>query len=124
MICEPLEKGIAEDIENGNVAINWKFDKMSSFFQTKYNWDALGVRSIWAFGPEQNGPNILVNEVLDPTEKKSVASVRDSVVQGFQWATKEGPLCEERKRNLDVFSHVFSNQKRQVQDCGWLQHSS
>lgn len=100
MICEPLEKGIAEDIENGNVAINWKFDKMSSFFQTKYNWDALGVRSIWAFGPEQNGPNILVNEVLDPTEKKSVASVRDSVVQGFQWATKEGPLCEEPIRNV------------------------
>lgn len=29
-----------------------------------------------------------------------LSSVRDSVVQGFQWAAKEGPLCEEPIRNV------------------------
>lgn len=23
--------------------------------------------------------------------------MKDSIVQGFQWATREGPLCDERK---------------------------
>ena len=29
-------------------------------------------------------------------------SVRDSIVRGFQWGAREGPLCEERK-NLSVY---------------------
>lgn len=28
--------------------------------------------------------------------------MRDSVVQGFQWATREGPLCDEPIRNVKV----------------------
>jgi len=100
MICEPLEKGIAEDIENGNVSINWSKDKIVQFFKDKYQWDELGGRSIWAFGPEQNGPNILVDEILVKPDRKAVTGVKDSIVQGFQWATKEGPLCEEPIRNV------------------------
>lgn len=26
--------------------------------------------------------------------------VKDSIVQGFQWATREGPLCEERELRI------------------------
>lgn len=26
-----------------------------------------------------------------------LGAVKDSIVQGFQWATREGPLCDERK---------------------------
>jgi U5 small nuclear ribonucleoprotein component len=37
------------------------------FFESKYEWDLLASRNIWAFGPEDNGPNILVNDTL-PSE--------------------------------------------------------
>ena len=67
MIAEPLEKGLAEDIESEVVSINWDKRKMGEFFQTKYDWDILAARSIWAFGPEQSGPNILVDDTL-PSE--------------------------------------------------------
>jgi len=30
-------------------------------------------------------------------DKKLLMSVRDTIRQGFSWATREGPLCEERK---------------------------
>lgn len=55
MIAEPLEKGLAEDIENCNVQISWNKKKLGEFFQTKYDWDLLAARSIWAFGPDSTG---------------------------------------------------------------------
>ncbi|KAL0436411.1 UNVERIFIED_CONTAM: U5 small nuclear ribonucleoprotein component CLO [Sesamum radiatum] len=53
MIAEPLERGLAEDIENGVVSIDWPRKKLGDFFQTKYDWDLLAARSIWAFGPDK-----------------------------------------------------------------------
>nr|SVE76214.1 EOG090X00RJ [Daphnia longispina] len=100
MIAEPLEKGLAEDIENGVVQINWNKKKLSEFFQSKYDWDLLAARSIWAFGPDSTGPNILVDDTLPSEVNKSLLNtVKDSIVQGFQWGTREGPLCEEPIRN-------------------------
>ena len=52
MIAEPLEKGLAEDIEAGNVSLSMEKSKFYQFFQTKYEWDTLAARSIWAFGPD------------------------------------------------------------------------
>lgn len=46
MISEPLEKGLAEDIENNVVNIGWESKKIADFFQTKYDWDLLAARSI------------------------------------------------------------------------------
>lgn len=67
MIAEPLDKGLAEDIENEVVQITWSKKKIGEFFQTKYDWDLLAARSIWAFGPDTTGPNILVDDTL-PSE--------------------------------------------------------
>lgn len=55
MIAEPLEKNLAEDIENEVVSINWNKKRLGEFFQTKYDWDLLAARSIWAFGPDATG---------------------------------------------------------------------
>ncbi|KAI0243842.1 hypothetical protein L0F63_006864 [Massospora cicadina] len=90
LIAEPLDKGLAEDIEA----------HLGDFFREKYKWDVLAARSIWAFGPDEFGPNLLLNDTL-PTEVDQLAlrGVRDYVQQGFQWATREGPLCDEPIRN-------------------------
>ncbi|XP_020895189.1 116 kDa U5 small nuclear ribonucleoprotein component [Exaiptasia diaphana] len=101
MIAEPLEKGLAEDIENEKVLITWNKKKLGEFFQTKYDWDLLAARSIWAFGPENTGPNILVDDTLPSEVDKSLLNtVKDSIIQGFQWSTREGPLCDEPIRNV------------------------
>jgi U5 small nuclear ribonucleoprotein component len=61
----------------------------------------LAARSIWAFGPDSTGPNILVDDTLpSEVDKGLLSSVKDSIVQGFQWGTREGPLCEEPIRNV------------------------
>ncbi len=46
MISEPLEKGLAEDIEGEVVQIAWSKKKIGEFFQSKYDWDLLAARSI------------------------------------------------------------------------------
>ncbi|KAK4149125.1 Pre-mRNA-splicing factor cwf10 [Chaetomidium leptoderma] len=100
MAAEPLDDGIAKDIESGAVRIRDPVRKTAKFFEEKYGWDMLAARSIWAFGPDEMGPNILQDDTL-PTEvdKKRLNTVKESIRQGFSWATREGPLCEEPIRN-------------------------
>eukprot|EP00850_Spirogloea_muscicola_P014123 SM000099S25229 [mRNA] locus=s99:314289:317660:- [translate_table: standard] len=103
MIAEPLEKGLAEDIENGVVSMDWPRKRLGDFFQTKYDWDLLAARSVWAFGPDKQGPNILLDDTLPSEVDKSLLNaVKDSIVAGFQWGAREGPLCDEPIRNVKV----------------------
>ena len=98
MVAEPLDDGIAEDIEGGKVNIKDPIRKVGQFFEEKYDWDKLASRSIWAFGPEEMGPNILQDDTLpSQTDKRLLNTIRDTLRQGFSWGTREGPLCEERK---------------------------
>jgi 116 kDa U5 small nuclear ribonucleoprotein component len=100
MIAEPLDDGIAEDIEAGRVRIKDPVRKVAAFFEQKHEWDKLSARSIWAFGPDEHGPNILVDDTLpSKIDKKSLRTVQEGIKQGFQWGTREGPLCEEPIRN-------------------------
>jgi len=58
--------------------------RLGEFFQTKYDWDLLAARSIWAFGPDSNGPNILVDDTLpSEVDKTLLNNVKDSIVQVF-----------------------------------------
>jgi U5 small nuclear ribonucleoprotein component len=100
MIAEPLEPGIAEDIEAGRVRIRDPVRKVGQFFEENYGWDKLAGRSIWAFGPDEMGPNILQDDTLPSSvDKKMLKTVQESIKQGFSWGTREGPLCEEPIRN-------------------------
>ncbi|TVY92081.1 116 kDa U5 small nuclear ribonucleoprotein component [Lachnellula willkommii] len=100
MVAEPLDQGIAEDIESGKVSIKSPNRVIGKFFEERYGWDLLASRSIWAFGPDDLGPNILQNDTLpSEVDRHLLMSVRDTIRQGFSWATREGPLCEEPIRN-------------------------
>ncbi|KAL2353148.1 116 kda u5 small nuclear ribonucleoprotein-like protein component [Cryomyces antarcticus] len=101
MVAEPLEAGIAEDVESGKVSIRDPVRKIGKFFEDNYGYDLLASRNIWAFGPDDMGPNILQNDTLpSEVDQKLLKSARDTIRQGFSWATREGPLCEEPMRNI------------------------
>lgn len=98
MIAEPLERGIAEDIETGRVNMRMTAKERGKFFEDKYQWDLLASRSIWAFGPDDSGANILLDDTLpSQIDKKLLGTVKEHIKQGFQWGTREGPLCDERE---------------------------
>ena len=103
MIAEPLDKGLAEDIEAGKVNLSWPKKKVGTFFSSAYSWDLLAARSVWAFGPDFSGPNLLMDDTLPGEVDKSLLSaIKTSVVQGFQWASREGPLCDEPMRGVKL----------------------
>ena len=101
MIAEPLDKGLASDIETGKIRLDAPKKTVSDFFKNNYDWDALAAKSVWAFGPDTTGPNVLLDDTL-PTEvdKNLLGAIRDSIVQGFQWGAREGPLCDEPIRDV------------------------
>ena len=101
MIAEPLEAGLAADIEAGAVSTDWERRALGEFFHSKYGWDLLTARNIWAFGPDKQGPNVLINDTMpSEVDQKLLDSVKDSIIQGFQWGCREGPLCDEPIRNV------------------------
>lgn len=47
----------------------------------------LAARSIWAFGPDTTGPNILVDDTLpSEVDKALLGSVKDSIVQVMKYS--------------------------------------
>lgn len=65
----------------------------------KYDYDVTEARKIWCFGPDGTGANILVDVTKGV---QYLNEIKDSVVAGFQWATKEGVLCDENMRGWCV----------------------
>jgi len=95
--AEPFQEGLAEAIEDGEVGPKDDPKKRARVLAEKFGWDLADSRKIWAFGPETTGPNI----VLDVSKGvQYLNEIKDSFVAAFQWATREGVLCEENMRAI------------------------
>jgi len=95
MKAVPMPDGLAEDIDKGDVSNKQDFKIRGRYLADKYEYDVTEARKIWCFGPDTLGPNILI----DCTKGvQYLNEIKDSVVAGFQWATKEGVLCDENMR--------------------------
>jgi len=95
MKAVPMPDGLAEDIDKGEVSNKQDFKIRGRYLADKYEYDITEARKIWCFGPDTLGPNILI----DCTKGvQYLNEIKDSVVAGFQWATKEGVLCDENMR--------------------------
>jgi elongation factor 2 len=86
MTATPMPDGLPEDIDKGDISAKDDPKTRAKNLCEKYEWDATEARKIWAFGPEGTGPNV----VVDVTKGvQYLNEIKDSVVAGFQWATKE-----------------------------------
>jgi elongation factor 2 len=102
MKAKPMPDGLAEDIDSGDITPRQDIKERARLLAEKYEYDATEARKIWCFGPEGNGPNI----VVDVTKGvQYLNEIKDSVVAGFQWAAKEGVLCEENMRGVRFDLH-------------------
>jgi len=95
--AEPFPEGLAEDIENGKVTPRDDPKKRSKYLSEKFGWSAEDSKKIWCFGPETTGANLLI----DMTKGiQYLNEIKDSCNAAFQWATREGVLCEENMRGI------------------------
>jgi len=108
VVATPLEEGLSEAIDAGEVTPKDEPKARARVLAEKYNWDVTEARKIWAFGPNTNGPNVLV----DCTKGvQYLNEIKDSVIAALQWVTKEGVLTQENMRGIrfnlmDVVLHA------------------
>jgi len=97
MKAQPFEDGLSEDMENGNCTAKDDPKTRGRYLADKYGWDVNEARKIWCFGPEGTGPNV----VVDCTKGvQYLNEIKDSVVAGLQWASKEGVMADENMRGV------------------------
>ncbi|KAJ6240714.1 eukaryotic translation elongation factor 2a [Anaeramoeba flamelloides] len=96
----PLEEDLCNTINKVNT--EQKIFSTNNFLNTlttKYKWDKKFVKKIWAFGPEQTGPNLLI----DTTKGiQYLNEIKSACSAGFQSFTSMGVLCNEPVRGVKV----------------------
>merc|ERR1712174_83968 len=97
LTAEPMSDEICKDIEDGKLGPKAEAKERARILREKYDWDENAARKIWCWGPETEGANV----VVDQTQAvQYLIEIKEHVNSAFQWATKEGPLCEENMRGI------------------------
>ncbi len=112
----PMPVELQDDIEADRVEANTKDYKerakylVDTYAETFPEPDQVGQKRLWGFGPDTTGANFL----LDGTSAvQYLHEIKESVNAGFQWGSKNGPICDEPMRGvifrlLDVTLHADS----------------
>jgi elongation factor 2 len=108
IVAEPIKEELTIDIENGVIRPNDDIKLTARTLIDKFDWDQHDARKLWTFGPENNGPNLLVDQTK---AVQYLNEIRDSMESAFQWVTKEGVVAGEQMRGirfniLDVELHA------------------
>merc|ERR1711981_585871 len=108
MKAEPLGEEFCAAVDNGDIAYNQDMKERARKLADGFNWDVNFARKIWCFGPDTTGPNVFVDNTVGV---QYLNEIKDHVVSAFQWASKEGVLCEEPMRGIrynlyDVTMHA------------------
>merc|ERR1712127_490077 len=97
LTAEPMSDELCMAIEDGKLGPKAEAKERAKMFREKFDWDEGSARKIWAWGPETEGANV----VVDVTQAvQYLLEIKEHVNSAFQWASKEGPLCEENMRGI------------------------
>merc|ERR1719324_1550315 len=97
IVAEPLDEDLSKAIEDGPAGPKTDPKERAKLFRDKFDWDENAARKIWGWGPETEGANVVVDQTQGV---QYMNEIKEHVNSAFQWATKEGPLCEENMRGI------------------------
>ncbi|CDO94230.1 unnamed protein product [Kluyveromyces dobzhanskii CBS 2104] len=97
--AQPIDEEVSLAIEAGKINPRDDFKARARIMADEFGWDVTDARKIWCFGPDGNGPNLVVDQTK---AVQYLNEIKDSVVAAFQWATKEGPIFGEQMRSVRV----------------------
>jgi len=93
------QKPLADAIENCDVTAEMDSKARTRILVDKYGWDKATTQKIWCFGPDGTGPNLVCDTTIGV---QYLNEIKDSVVAGWQWVCREGPLCDETLRDVKI----------------------
>ena len=108
LTARPLEEGIPEAIEEGKIGPRDDPKARSQYMSSTFGWDKESAKKVWCFGPDTTGPNMFIDVAKGV---QYLNEIKDSCIAAFQWATKEGVMCDENMRGVcfeihDVVLHA------------------
>jgi elongation factor 2 len=96
---EPMAEGLQEAIENGEITPEDDVKARSKRLCEEFEWDKDDTLKIWGFGPDNTGPNLIIDM---SKAVQYMNEIKDSMVSAWQGATKNGVLTEENMRGFRV----------------------
>jgi len=97
--AEPLLDGLVQEIESEQIGPRMDAKLMSRHLVEKYGWDTNLSKKVWVFGPDEKGPNLLVDATKGA---EYLTQTRDSFENAFQIVAKEGVLAGEEMRGIRI----------------------
>ena len=99
LVAEPMDEELSKAIEDGVVGPKADPKERAKILTEKFDWDKqVAQTKIWCYGPETDGANLVVDSTTVGVQY--LIEIKEHVNSAFQWATKEGPLCEENMRGI------------------------
>lgn len=95
--ASPLPENLPEAIEEGKITPRDEPKARMKMLRDEYGVEEDAARKIWCFGPDTTGANFLADRAK---AVQYLNDIKDSCVAAFQWATKEGVLCDENMRGV------------------------
>jgi len=110
LVAEPMAEELSKDIEEGKAGPKADPKERVKLLKEKHDWQPDEAGKIWAWGPETDGANLVVDKTVGV---QYLLEIKEHVNSAWQWITKEGPLCEENMRGVrmnlvDVTMHADS----------------
>jgi len=96
LYAEPLPSGLTEAIEDGKITARDDPKLRTRTLRDEYGMDEDAAKKIWAF--TDSGSACLMMDRSKAVQYLN--EIKDSMVSAFQWATREGVLCDENMRGL------------------------
>lgn len=100
--AEPLAEELSVEIEAGRIQLSMDKKELTKLLVTDFNFDKNDVAKIWAFGPNDDGPNMIVDVT---SGCQFMNEIKDSCVTGFNVVTNNGVVCDEPCRGIRFNVH-------------------
>jgi elongation factor 2 len=99
----PLSEQICKAIDDGKIVKCSDFkERNKELNEIEPEVDHSDWKKVWFFGPDETGPNVFIDVSKGV---QYLNEIKDSVRGGFDWAVKEGVLCEENMRGVRFNIH-------------------
>lgn len=93
---QPITEDFCKALEKGEIPMRDVKEK-TKILSEKFGIDKAEVLKIWAFGPDGEGPNLIVDMT---TGCQFMNEIKDHVVSGFEQVVKQGVLADEPVRGV------------------------
>jgi len=100
--AKPIGDDLTKMIEEDKLGPKTEPKERAKILSDQFEWDKNDALKLWCFGPDTTGPNVLVDVAKGV---QYLNEIQDSMEAAFQWATREGVMCDEAMRGIRFDIH-------------------